>query len=71
MSIGLLGKKLGMTRLYDEKGRLTTATVIEAGGNRVLQVKTAEKDGYDLVVQEAVYIKPEYDMTQRVIDQLK
>ena len=33
MSIGLLGKKLGMTRLYDEKGRLTTATVIEAGGN--------------------------------------
>ena len=32
MSIGLLGKKLGMTRLYDEKGRLTTATVIEAGG---------------------------------------
>mgnify|MGYP003592404091 FL=1 len=31
----------------------------------------AEKDGYDLVVQEAVYIKPEYDMTQRVIDQLK
>jgi large subunit ribosomal protein L3 len=38
-----------MTRLYDEKGRLTTATVIEAGGNRVLQIKTAEKDGYDAV----------------------
>jgi large subunit ribosomal protein L3 len=49
MSIGLLGKKLGMTRLYDEKGRLTTATVIEASGNRVLQVKTAEKDGYNAV----------------------
>jgi large subunit ribosomal protein L3 len=49
MSIGLLGKKLGMTRLYDEKGRLTTATVIEAGGNRLLQIKTAEKDGYDAV----------------------
>jgi outer membrane protein len=31
----------------------------------------AEKEGYDLVVQEAVYIKPQYDMTQRVIDQLK
>ena len=46
MSIGLLGKKLGMTRLYDEKGRLTTATVIEASGNRILQVKSAEKDGY-------------------------
>jgi large subunit ribosomal protein L3 len=38
-----------MTRLYDEKGRLTTATVIEAGGNRVLQIKTTEKDGYDAV----------------------
>jgi large subunit ribosomal protein L3 len=49
MSIGLLGKKLGMTRLYDEKGRVTTATVIEAGGNRVLQVKSAEKDGYNAV----------------------
>ena len=49
MSIGLLGKKLGMTRVYDEKGRVTTATVIEAGGNRVLQVKTMEKDGYHAV----------------------
>ena len=49
MSIGLLGKKLGMTRLYDEKGRLTTATVIEAGGNRILQVKNADKDGYRAV----------------------
>jgi large subunit ribosomal protein L3 len=49
MSIGLLGKKLGMTRVYDEKGRVTTATVIEAGGNRVIQVKTVEKDGYNAV----------------------
>ena len=49
MSIGLLGKKLGMTRVYDEKGRVTTATVIEADGNRVVQVKTAEKDGYNAV----------------------
>jgi large subunit ribosomal protein L3 len=49
MRIGLLGRKLGMTRLYDEKGRLTTATVIEASGNRVLQVKNAEKDGYSAV----------------------
>jgi large subunit ribosomal protein L3 len=49
MSIGLLGKKLGMTRVYDEKGRVTTATVIEADGNRVIQVKTAEKDGYNAV----------------------
>jgi len=49
MSIGLLGKKLGMTRVYDEKGRISTATVIEAGGNRILQVKKADKDGYSAV----------------------
>lgn len=49
MSIGLLGKKLGMTRVYDEKGRVSTATVIEAGGNRILQVKTTESDGYSAV----------------------
>lgn len=46
MSIGLLGKKIGMTRLYDDKGHATPATVIEAGGNRILQVKTPDKDGY-------------------------
>ena len=49
MSIGLLGKKLGMTRIYDEKGRVSPATVIEAGGNRILQVKTASTDGYTAV----------------------
>ncbi len=49
MSIGLLGKKLGMTRVYDEKGRATTVTVIEARGNRILQVKSKETDGYAAV----------------------
>lgn len=49
MSIGLLGKKLGMTRVYDDKGRITPATVIEAGGNRILQTKSADKDGYAAV----------------------
>jgi len=46
MSIGLLGKKLGMTRVYDDKGVSTPVTVIAAAGNKVLQVKTAETDGY-------------------------
>ncbi len=46
MSIGLIGKKLGMTRIYDAKGNLTPVTVIAAGGNTVLQRKTVEKDGY-------------------------
>ncbi len=49
MSIGLLGKKIGMTRVYDDKGRATPVTVIAAGGNRILQVKGAEKDGYAAV----------------------
>ena len=46
MKIGLLGKKIGMTRVYDEKGKATPVTVIEAGGNTALQIKTTEKDGY-------------------------
>ena len=46
MKIGLLGKKLGMTRVYDASGRATAVTVIEAGGNVVVQTKTHEKEGY-------------------------
>lgn len=38
-----------MTRVYDDKGRVTPATVIEAGGNRILQAKTKESDGYTSV----------------------
>jgi large subunit ribosomal protein L3 len=49
MKIGLLGRKLGMTRVYDANGRATPVTVIEAGGNTVLQVKTEDKDGYSAV----------------------
>jgi len=46
MKIGLLGKKLGMTRIYDDKGVVTPVTVIEAGGNTLLQKKTIDTDGY-------------------------
>jgi large subunit ribosomal protein L3 len=49
MSIGVLGKKIGMTRVYDTKGRIRPVTVIEAGGNRILQVKSKAKEGYDAV----------------------
>ena len=49
MSIGVLGKKIGMTRVYDTKGRIRPVTVIEAGGYRVLQVKTKETDGYSAI----------------------
>jgi large subunit ribosomal protein L3 len=49
MSIGLLGKKLGMTRVYDDKGVAQPVTVIATGGNRILQVKSTESDGYNAV----------------------
>jgi len=48
--IGLLGKKLGHTRVYDASGRVIAVTVVLAGPNRVLQVKSKDgKDGYNSV----------------------
>src|ERR1700690_1656708 len=50
MPLGLLAKKLGSTRVYDARGVVTPVTVVLAGPNRVLQVKTqAGKDGYNAV----------------------
>ena len=45
MATGLLGKKLGMTQVYDSKGRMIPVTVIQAGPCYVLQVKTAAVPG--------------------------
>ena len=47
--LGLLGKKLGQTRVYDAKGNLWSVTVVLAGPNRVFQCKTKETDGYNSV----------------------
>ncbi|KAB2662355.1 MAG: 50S ribosomal protein L3 [Verrucomicrobia bacterium] len=47
--LGLLGKKLGHTRVYDAKGNLIPVTVVQAGPNRVTQVKTIQNDGYKAV----------------------
>ncbi len=44
---GILGKKIGMTSIFDEKGESIPCTVIEAGPCYVTQIKTKEKDGYD------------------------
>jgi large subunit ribosomal protein L3 len=49
MKYGLLGKKIGMTRVYDAKGKITPVTVVAVGGNTLLQVKTLEKDGYSAI----------------------
>lgn len=46
---GLIGRKLGMTQIFDEQGLARPVTVIEAGPCVVTQVRTAEKDGYEAV----------------------
>ena len=46
---GILGKKIGMTQVYLEDGRLVPVTVVEAGPCTVVQVKTPGKDGYEAV----------------------
>jgi large subunit ribosomal protein L3 len=46
---GILGKKIGMTRIFDESGDTISATLIEAGPCVVVQIKTDEKDGYNAV----------------------
>jgi hypothetical protein len=47
--VGLIGKKLGMTQVFDEKGELISVTVIQAGPCTVVQAKTAASDGYAAV----------------------
>ena len=42
----ILGKKMGMTQIFDEEGNVIPVTVIEAGPEVVTQVKTVETDGY-------------------------
>lgn len=54
----LLGKKVGMTQVYDESGKLLPVTVIQAGPCTVMQVKTTETDGYSAVQLGFDDIKP-------------
>ena len=49
MKKGIIGKKIGMTQIFDEKGNVIPVTVIEAGPCVVAQKKTVENDGYDAV----------------------
>src|SRR5438477_12206867 len=49
MSIGLLGQKIGMTSVYDAKGRLCPVTVIAAGDNVLLRRLTEQNEGYSAV----------------------
>jgi large subunit ribosomal protein L3 len=47
MAIGLLGRKIGMTQVFDERGRAVPVTIIQAGPCPVVQKKTADRDGYE------------------------
>src|SRR5215210_4437078 len=49
MPLGLLGFKVGMTQIYDDKGRIAPVTVLRVGPCPVLQVKDQQRDGYDAV----------------------
>ena len=46
---GLLGKKLGMTRIFDDEGNVVPVTTLEVGPCVVTQIKTVKRDGYDAV----------------------
>jgi len=47
--LGILGKKIGMTRIYNDKGEVIPVTVIEAGPCPVVQIKTEKKEGYNAI----------------------
>ena len=61
----IIGKKIGMTQVFDDKGNLVPVTVVEAGPCVITSVRTAEKDGYTAVqlgfgdVEEKKLIKPQ------------
>ncbi|MBK8794487.1 MAG: 50S ribosomal protein L3 [Holophaga sp.] len=57
MSNGIIGKKLGMTQIFNEKGQVVPVTVIQAGPCVVVQRKTNEKDGYEAV--QVGYVDPQ------------
>src|SRR5258708_4689244 len=48
-AIGLLGRKVGMTQIFDEAGTVIPVTVLEAGPCHVLQLRTKDRDGYEAV----------------------
>src|SRR5215813_2354230 len=70
MSIGLLGLKIGMTSVYDAKGRLRPVTVIAAGDNVLLRRLTEEKDGYS-AVQVGFGVQKESRMTKPLLGEFK
>lgn len=68
--LGILGKKLGQTRVYDTKGVVHSVTVVAVGPNRVIQVKTQETDGYN-AVQLGFDEQKEHRLTKPLLGHIK
>src|ERR1035441_9497036 len=67
---GLIGKKIGMTSIYDKNGKNVPCTVIEAGPCVVTQVRTIENDGYE-AIQLAFDEKKEKHTTKALLGHFK
>ncbi len=67
---GLLGRKLGMTTVFSERGEAIPVTVIEAGPNHVLNVRTKDRDGYEAVQIGFGDVNPRR-LTKPVLGQMK
>src|ERR1051325_9053917 len=70
MPLGLLGKKLGHTRVYDANGVMMSVTIVLAGPNRVLQCKTQASDGYN-AVQLGFDDQKEHRVTKPLLGHIK
>jgi large subunit ribosomal protein L3 len=70
MPVGLLGKKLGQTRVYDANGVITPVTIVLVGPNRVLQCKTQASDGYN-AVQLGFNDQKEHRVTKPLLGHIK
>lgn len=68
--IGLLGIKLGQTRIYDAAGNAVPVTIVQAGPNRVIQVKSVETDGYQ-AVQLGLGEQKEHRVSKPLLGHLK
>jgi len=68
--LGIIGRKVGMTQVFNEKGEAVPATLIEAGPCPIVQVKTQEKDGYT-ALQLGFGDKREKNLTKPVTGQYK
>ena len=73
MEKAIIGKKIGMTQIFDEAGRVVPVTLIQAGPCTVVQKKTAEKDGYEAIqlgyqeIPERKLTKPELGDRKSVV----